>query len=80
MGLELDCMDGQTPIDENEKEGLLIETIATKGELDEFEQQNIEEAMQWVFGRKFKAKDVFTEKFICILHMRILSTPRNHYA
>jgi hypothetical protein len=38
---------------------LLIETIATKGELDEFEQQNIEEVMQWVFGRKFKAKDVF---------------------
>jgi Fic-DOC domain mobile mystery protein B len=71
MGLELDYIDGQTPIDENEKEGLLIETIAAKGELDEFEQQNIEEAMQWVFGRKFKAKDVFTEKFICILHMRM---------
>ena len=71
MGLELDYIDGQTPIDEDEKEGLLIETIATKGELDEFEQQNIEEAMQWVFGRKFKAKDVFTEKFICNIHKRM---------
>ena len=71
MGLDLEYIDGQTPIDEDEKEGLLIETIATKGELDEFEQQNIEEAMQWVFGRKFKARDVFTEKFICHLHKRM---------
>lgn len=71
MGLELYYIDGQTPIDEDEKVGLLIETITTKGELDEFEQQNIEEAMQWVFGRKFKAKDVFTEKFICNIHKRM---------
>jgi len=73
MGLDLEYIDGQTPIDEDEKEGLLIETITTKGELDEFEQQNIEEAMQWVIGRKFKAKDVFTEKFICNLHKRMYS-------
>lgn len=32
MGLELEYIDGQTPIDEDEKEGLLIETIAIKGE------------------------------------------------
>lgn len=71
MGLDFEYIDGQTPIDEDEKEGLLIKTITTKGELDEFEQQNIEEAMQWVFGRRFKAKDVFTEKFICALHKRM---------
>ncbi len=67
----LEYIDGQTPIDEDEKEGLLIETIVTKAELDEFEQQNIEEAIQWVIGRKFKAKDVFTEKFICNIHKRM---------
>ncbi|MHA7130228.1 mobile mystery protein B [Algoriphagus namhaensis] len=71
MGLNLDYIDGQTPIDEDEKEGLIIQTITTKGELDEFEQQNIEEAMQWIFTKKFKAKDVFTEKFICNLHSRM---------
>ena len=27
MGLDLDYIDGQTPLDEDEKEGLLIETI-----------------------------------------------------
>lgn len=71
MGLELEYIDGQTPIDEAEKEGLLIETISTKLDLDEFEQLNIEEALQWVFSKKFKAKQVFTEKFICDLHKRM---------
>ena len=45
MGLNLDHSDGQTPLDEDEKEGLLIPTISTRGELDEFEQQNIEQAL-----------------------------------
>lgn len=71
MGLNLDYIDGQTPIDEDEKEGLLIETISTKGELDEFEQLNIEEALQWIFGKKFKPQQVFSEKFICDLHRRM---------
>jgi Fic-DOC domain mobile mystery protein B len=71
MGLDLEYIDGQTPIDEEEKEGLRIETISTKGELDEFEQLNIEEALQWVFGKKFKPAQVFTTKFICNLHKRM---------
>ena len=45
MGLELDYIYGQTPLDEDEKEGLLIPTIATRGELDEIEQLNIEQAV-----------------------------------
>ena len=71
MGLNFEYTDGQTLIDEEEKEGLLIDTISTKGELDEFEQQNIEEALQWVLGKKFKAEQVFTEKFIRSLHKRM---------
>lgn len=35
MGLDLDYKDGQTPLEDDEKEGLLIPTIATRGELDE---------------------------------------------
>lgn len=42
MGLDFECDSGQTPLEEEEKEGLLIPTIATRGELDEFEQQNSE--------------------------------------
>lgn len=73
MGLDNDYVDGQAPIDKDERSGLLIETISTKAELDEFEQQNIEEAMQWVLARKFNAQEVFTEKFICNLHKRMYS-------
>lgn len=46
MGLELEYINGQTPLDEEEKEGLKIKTITTQGELDEFEQLNIEKAVQ----------------------------------
>jgi Fic-DOC domain mobile mystery protein B len=71
MGLDLDYIDGQTPLDEDEKEGLLIPTIATREELDEFEQQNIEQAVQWSLRRSFKAEAVFTEEFIRALHVRM---------
>lgn len=71
MGLDLDYMDGQTPLDEEEREGLRIPAIATRRELDEFEQQNIEQAVQWTMGRSFKPNTVFTEEFIRKLHKRM---------
>ena len=71
MGLTLNYIDGQTPLDEEEKEGLLIPTIATRGELDEFEQQNIEQAIQWTLSRSFKPEKVFTEEFIRMVHKRM---------
>ena len=58
MGLELEYRSGQTPIDDDEKEGLLIPTIATKAELDEFEQQNIEVAVQWTLMRNFSPGEI----------------------
>ena len=71
MGLALDYIDGQTPLDKEEKEGLLIPTIATRGELDEFEQQNIEQAVQWTLERSFKPERIFTEEFIRTVHKRM---------
>jgi len=71
MGLDLEYIDGQTPLDEDEKVGLLIPTIATRGELDEFEQQNIEEAIQWVLSRTLKSNTIFTEQFTRNLHQRM---------
>ena len=55
MGLNLAYTDGQTALDEDEKEDLLINSISTRAELDEFEQKNIEDAIQWSLTRKFKA-------------------------
>ena len=64
MGLVIDYIDGQTPLDEEEKDGLLIPTIATRGELDEFEQQNIEQAVQWTLGRSFKPELFFSPRLV----------------
>ena len=71
MGLNLDYSPGQTPIDEEESEGLKIPSISTKGELDEFEQKNIEEAILWTVGTKIKVDKLFSESFIKSLHKRM---------
>ena len=71
MGLDETYSDGQTPLDEDEKEGLLLHAVATRGELDELEQQNMEQAMQWTMGRSFKPGVVFSEQFIRMLHKRM---------
>jgi Fic-DOC domain mobile mystery protein B len=71
MGLNPEYQEGQTPLDEDEKEGLKIETIATREELDEFEQQNIEEAIEWTMRRSFRPDVIFTENFIRKLHQRM---------
>jgi len=71
MGLTIDYIDGQTPLSEEEQEGLKIPSITTREELDEFEQLNIEKAIQWTFGKKIKAEQLFSEKFIKDLHKRM---------
>lgn len=71
MGLDLQNPEGQTPLDDDEKEGLLIPIIATRGELDEFEQQNIEEAILWSLNRPFKPQVILTEDFIRTVHKRM---------
>lgn len=71
MGLEIEYIEGQTPLEEEEKEGLLIQTITTRNELDEFEQQNIEQAIQWTLSRKIKVDEIFTEDFVKELHRRM---------
>jgi Fic-DOC domain mobile mystery protein B len=71
MGINFEYQDGQTPLDEEEKEGLLITTITTRAELDEFEQLNIQKAIEWTLIRKFKSDKVLTEGFIKELHYRM---------
>jgi Fic-DOC domain mobile mystery protein B len=71
MGLEINYIDGQTPLSEEEKDGLKIPSITTREELDEFEQLNIEKAIQWTFGKKIKAEELLSEKFVKDLHKRM---------
>ncbi|HEY9221938.1 MAG TPA: mobile mystery protein B [Lutibacter sp.] len=71
MGLELQYADGQTPLDEGEKEGLKIKSITTQEELDEFEQLNIEKAVEWTIHSKLKPERILTEKFVKDLHRKM---------
>ena len=71
MGLELIYQDGQTPLDEDEKEGLLIKSVNTRLELDELEQLNIEQAVEWTLRRKFNSQSILSEKFVNELHKRM---------
>lgn len=71
MGLDIDPTHGQTPLEEDEKDGLRIKTITTQGELDEFEQQNIEKAIEWTLRRRFDKDVVLTESFVKEVHRRM---------
>jgi len=71
MGLELDYKDGQTPLDDEEKEGLKIKSITTQGELDEFEQLNIEKAVEWTIHSNLTLDKILSEKFIKALHKKM---------
>ncbi len=71
MGLEFVYKDGQTPLEEEEKDGLKIKSITTQGELDEFEQLNIEKAVEWTIHTNLKPENILTEKFIKDLHKKM---------
>jgi len=71
VGLKLEYIPGQTPLDEDEKEGLLLPTIGTRADLDEFEQANIEEAVGWTMTNRFPLQDILTENFIMLVHRKM---------
>jgi Fic-DOC domain mobile mystery protein B len=65
--------EGQTQLDPDEKDGLLIPTVTTRAELDEVEQRNIEDAIRWTIERRkrFTTKEILTEQFVNELHKRM---------
>jgi len=72
MGLNLRYSNGQTPINEEEKEGLKISSISTQSDLDQFEQLNIEQAVAWTIASQFEADLILTEDFIQKVHKKML--------
>jgi Fic-DOC domain mobile mystery protein B len=65
----IDYPDGATPLDPDELEGLRFKHVSTRGELDELEQANIDEGLQWL--KRQKSPDVLTEGFVCTLHKKL---------
>lgn len=74
MGLKAHFASGQTPIDEEEKEGLRIPIITTREALDEFEQLNIEKAVEfYLLRRSFTMQKILTESFVLGVHKMMFS-------
>ena len=71
MGLDLNYINGQTPLDEDEKEGLILKTITTRKELDEQEQLNIDESKVWLLKTKLNLDKILNEEFIKQLHSKM---------
>ncbi len=71
MGLDFDPAVGQTPLNEDEREGLLIPTVTTRGELDEFEQHRIQQALRWMAGRVLRKETILTESFARRVHKKM---------
>lgn len=67
--VRFDYPNGATPIDPDEMEGLKIRSIATRDELNRFEQDNINAALQWLERRR--KTDILTEQFTKTLHQRM---------
>jgi Fic-DOC domain mobile mystery protein B len=62
--------EGATPLDPDELEGLKFKHITTRGELDELEQVNVQNGLQWLRRRRSRL-DVLSERFIRDLHRRL---------
>ena len=71
MALDLDEQDGQTPLDPDEMAGLIPRHIETKGALNDWEQENILQAIKWL--RRAKVRSVLTEGFCRDLHKRMFN-------
>ena len=73
MGLDLEYIKGQTPLEEDEKEGLKIKTISTRSELNEFEQANIEKAIEWSLKINPPYEEILSITFIKDVHKKMFS-------
>lgn len=66
-------IDGQTPLNEDEKQGL-IPSLITRADLDKWEQENILEARKWLLHNSIPSKyDIFRKSFILNLHQRMFN-------
>ena len=71
MGLNLEYIEGQTPISEEEKEGIKIKSIITHSDLNQMEQLNIEKAMIWLMRTKINPDKILSIEFLKSLHKKM---------
>jgi Fic-DOC domain mobile mystery protein B len=71
MGLKFTYEHGQTQIQPDEQDGLLIKSISTLEELNEWEHRNVQDAVEWTLKKKFHSTDILSEEFCCELHRKM---------
>lgn len=69
MAIDLDEQEGQTPLDPDEKAGLIPEHLTTQGDLNDWEQENILRAVRWL--KRARSPDVLSEGFCRTLHAKM---------
>lgn len=69
-----DPEDGNTPLDEDESDGLIPEHIVKRAELNEWEAENIRAAIDWASVR---TPDMLDEKALRTLHKRMFDKTWN---
>jgi len=67
--IEFNYPESATPLDPNEVERLIPTHITTRGELDRWEQDNINEALAWI--EDHKPKHIVNESFMKLLHRKM---------
>ena len=65
----MDYLEGPTPLDPDELQGLKFKHIETRGELDQMEQVNIQSGLMWL--DKQKKSDILSLQFCLELHKRL---------
>jgi len=63
-------IEGQTPLDPDELDGLKHPHVTTRGELDQLEQANIENGLVWLSRQR--SPDILTDGFARKLHKQLL--------
>jgi Fic-DOC domain mobile mystery protein B len=73
MGLKLEPKEGDTLLSPEELDQIIPKYITNRRQLDEVEQDNIEDAIVWVFKqRTIKPEKVFTREFQDNFHKKML--------
>lgn len=66
--------DGATPLDPDEREGLIPDHVVTRGELNELEEANVQQGLDWALRRTMsggRGQDVLSELFLYELHRQM---------
>ncbi|MFM6998880.1 MAG: mobile mystery protein B [Bacteroidota bacterium] len=69
MGLTLHHQPGQTPIEADQLSGIRIKSVSTQGQLNEFEQANINDALLWL--RTASVRTVLSIDFVRTVHRQM---------